>query len=60
MGQKGDFDELPSAQPMAACFEQAIFLFENILIMMLMEKLNVTPQQMERRHTNVAGYMSID
>jgi len=45
---------------MAACFEQAIFLFEDILIMMLMEKLNITPQQMERRHTNVDGYMSID
>jgi 6-phospho-3-hexuloisomerase len=56
----GNPDELPSAQPMAACFEQAVFLFEDILIMMLMEKLNITPQQMERRHTNVDGYMSID
>jgi D-arabinose 5-phosphate isomerase GutQ len=45
---------------MAACFEQAIFLFEDILIMILMEKLGVTAQLMERRHTNVDGYMSID
>jgi 6-phospho-3-hexuloisomerase len=56
----GNPDELPSVQPMAACFEQAVFLFEDILIMMLMEKLNITPKQMERRHTNVDGYMSID
>ena len=56
----GNPDEQKSVQPMAACFEQSIFLFEDILIMMLMEKLGVTAQQMERRHTNVDGYMSID
>ena len=56
----GNPDELPSTQPMAACFEQAIFLFEDIMIMMLMEKLKITPQQMERRHTNVDGYMNIN
>jgi len=56
----GNPDELPSIQPMAACFEQAIFLFEDILIMMLMEKLKVSAQEMARRHTNVDGYMSID
>jgi 6-phospho-3-hexuloisomerase len=32
----------------------------DILIMMLMGKLNITPAQMARRHTNVDGYMSID
>jgi 6-phospho-3-hexuloisomerase len=56
----GNPQELPSIQPMAALFEQAVFLFENILIMMLMERLKITPGQMERRHTNVDGYMSID
>jgi 6-phospho-3-hexuloisomerase len=56
----GNPDEQNSVQPMAACFEQSIFLFEDILIMMLMEKLSVAAQQMERRHTNVDGYMSID
>ena len=56
----GNPDEIPSIQPMAALFEQAIFLLEDILIMMLMEKLNITPEQMARRHTNVDGYMSID
>lgn len=56
----GNPHEIPSIQPMAALFEQAIFLLEDILIMMLMEKLNITPEQMARRHTNVDGYMSID
>jgi len=56
----GNPDEIPSIQPMAALFEQAVFLFEDILIMMLMGKLNITPEQMARRHTNVDGYMSID
>jgi 6-phospho-3-hexuloisomerase len=56
----GNPDEISSIQPMAALFEQAVFLFEDILIMMLMEKLNITPEQMERRHTNLDGYMSID
>ena len=56
----GNPDELPSIQPMAACFEQAIFLFEDILIMMLMEKLGVSAKEMARCHTNVDGYMSID
>ncbi len=50
--------ELESIQPMAACFEQAIFLLEDILIMMLMDRLDITPRQMEARHTNVDGYMS--
>ena len=56
----GNPDEIPSIQPMAALFEQAIFLFEDILIMLLMEKLDITPEKMARRHTNVDGYMSID
>jgi 6-phospho-3-hexuloisomerase len=56
----GNPDEIPSIQPMAALFEQAIFLFEDILIMMLMDKLGITPEKMARRHTNVDGYMSID
>ncbi len=56
----GNPEELVSVQPMAACFEQSIFLFEDILIMMIMDKLGVTAKQMEKRHTNVDGYMSID
>ena len=55
----GNPEEIPSIQPMAALFEQAIFLLEDILIMMLMDKLHITPEQMARRHTNVDGYMSI-
>jgi len=56
----GNPDEIPSIQPMAALFEQSVFLFEDILIMMLMEKLNISSRDMAKRHTNVDGYMSID
>ena len=56
----GNTDEIPSIQPMAALFEQAVFLFEDILVMMLMDRLKISPEQMASRHTNVDGYMSID
>jgi 6-phospho-3-hexuloisomerase len=56
----GNPSEIPSVQPMAALFEQAVFLFEDIVVMLLMEKLEVTPAKMERRHTNLDGYMSVD
>ena len=52
--------EIPSVQPMAALFEQAIFLFEDILIQLLMKKLNITPEQMAKRHTNLDGYMDFN
>ena len=52
--------EIPSIQPMAALFEQTVFVFEDILVQMLMEKCRITPQMMERRHTNLDGYMNLD
>ena len=52
--------EIPSVQPMAALFEQAIFLFEDILIQLLMKKLNITAEQMAKRHTNLDGYMDFN
>ena len=45
---------------MAALCEQAVFLFEHIVVMLLMEKLVTTPAKMARRHTNLDGYMSMD
>lgn len=56
-GAKG---EIPSIQPMAALFEQTIFLLEDIIIQLLMEKLEITPEKMSRRHTNLDGYMNLD
>ena len=52
--------EIPSIQPMAALFEQTIFVFEDIIIQLLMKKLNITKEQMAKRHTNVDGYMDFN
>lgn len=52
--------EIPSIQPMASLFEQTIFILEDIIIQLLMEKLKITTQQMERQHTNLDGYMDLD
>ncbi len=52
--------EIPSVQPMAALFEQTIFVFEDIVIQLLMKKLNITAEQMAKRHTNVDGYMNFN
>ena len=52
--------EIPSIQPMAALFEQAVFVFEDIIIQLLMKKLNITAEEMAKRHTNVDGYMEFN
>ena len=52
--------EIASVQPMAALFEQAIFLFEDILIQLLMKKFNITKEQMAKKHTNLDGYMDFN
>ena len=49
--------EIPSIQPMASLLEQALFLFEDIVVMLLMEKRRVSPQDMQKRHTNLEGVM---
>ena len=57
LGREG---EVPSIQPMAALFEQTIFVFEDIIIQLLMEKQGITAEQMARRHTNLDGYMQMN
>ena len=52
--------EITSIQPMAALFEQAIFIYEDIIIQLLMKKLNITAEQMAKRHTNLDGYMDFN
>ncbi len=52
--------EIPSVQPMAALFEQTIFVFEDIIIQLLMKKLNISAEQMAKRHTNLDGYMDFN
>jgi 6-phospho-3-hexuloisomerase len=52
--------EIPSIQPMASLFEQTIFIFEDVIIQLLMKKLNITAEQMAKRHTNLDGYMDFN
>lgn len=52
--------EIPSVQPMAALFEQTLFVFEDIVIQLLMKKLGITAEQMAKRHTNLDGYMDFN
>ena len=50
--------EIRSVQPMASLFEQALFMFEDIVVMMLMEKRNIATLEMQKRHTNLEGVMA--
>ncbi len=53
----GTGNEIPSIQPMASLLEQALFLFEDIIVMLLMEKQKIDPMKMQERHTNLEGVM---
>ena len=53
----GTAPEVKSIQPMASLLEQALFLFEDIVVMLLMEKRSVSPKEMQMRHTNLEGVM---
>ena len=53
----GQPPELPSIQPMASLLEQALFLFEDIVVMLLIEKRGVSMAEMQRRHTNLEDVM---
>ena len=47
----GDF--VPSEQLMGNLFEQTLFIFYDILVMMLREKMDIKPEEMVARHRNV-------
>jgi 6-phospho-3-hexuloisomerase len=51
----GGPQEVPSIQPMASLLEQALFLFTDIVVMLLMERKGVSPQAMQENHTNLEG-----
>ncbi|HVO40811.1 MAG TPA: sugar isomerase [Spirochaetia bacterium] len=53
----GTKPEIPSIQPMASLLEQALFLFEDIVVMLLMEKRSIPALDMQKRHTNLEGVM---
>jgi 6-phospho-3-hexuloisomerase len=51
----GGHEEVKSIQPMASLMEQALLLFTDIVVMMLMERNRVDPEEMRKRHTNLEG-----
>jgi 6-phospho-3-hexuloisomerase len=50
---KGTDSVVPSTQPMGNLFEQTLFVLFDVIVMMLMEKLNISEAQMIARHRNV-------
>ena len=44
---------VPSIQPMGNLFEQTLFIFYDILVMMLREEMDIKPEEMVARHRNV-------
>ena len=51
----GGPEEVKSAQPMASLLEQALFLFTDIVVMLLIERKGVSIQAMQENHTNLEG-----
>jgi len=44
-------------KPMSSLLEQALFLFEDIVVMLLIERRGISLAEMQRRHTNLEGVM---
>ena len=51
----GGPDEVKSIQPMASLLEQALFLFTDIVVMLVMERKGVSVESMQESHTNLEG-----
>jgi 6-phospho-3-hexuloisomerase len=46
-------DMVPTIQLMGNQYEQALYILNDIMVMMLRDQLNLTPDQMEARHRNI-------
>ncbi|HEY0792302.1 MAG TPA: SIS domain-containing protein [Chthoniobacterales bacterium] len=51
----GGPQEVNSIQPMASLLEQALFLFTDVVVMLLMERKGVSVEAMQKSHTNLEG-----
>jgi 6-phospho-3-hexuloisomerase len=51
----GGDQEVKSIQPMASLLEQAMFLFTDIVTMLLIERNHIDVPDMHKRHTNLEG-----
>ncbi|HEY0209761.1 sugar isomerase [Acerihabitans sp.] len=47
--------EVASIQPMSSLLEQSLFLFVDIITMLLIEKTGISLDEMKTRHTNLEG-----
>jgi len=51
----GGDQEIPSIQPMSTLLEQSLFLFTDIVTMMLIEQCGIQMDAMKASHTNLEG-----
>lgn len=51
----GTDNEIHSIQPMSTLLEQSLFLFTDIVTMLLMKECNISLEKMKNRHTNLEG-----
>ncbi|EPC3784286.1 SIS domain-containing protein [Citrobacter farmeri] len=51
----GGAEEVPSIQPMSTLLEQSLFLFTDIVTMMLIKRCNISMEAMKASHTNLEG-----
>ncbi|XBS70694.1 sugar isomerase [Acerihabitans sp. KWT182] len=51
----GGDKEVASVQPMSSLLEQSLFLFVDIITMLLIEKTGISLDEMKTRHTNLEG-----
>jgi len=49
----GKDNVVPSIQPMGNLFEQSLYILYDLITMMLMEKMDIMGEEMEKRHRNV-------
>lgn len=51
----GTDSEIHSIQPMSTLLEQSLFLFTDIITMMLIKECNISLDEMKNKHTNLEG-----
>lgn len=51
----GTDTEIHSIQPMSTLLEQSLFIFTDIVTMLLMKDCNISLEKMKNRHTNLEG-----
>lgn len=49
----GTADVVPSVQPMGNLFEQALLITFDMIVMILRDRMGITPEAMEHRHRNL-------